>query len=374
MSPVSRRRRPSPWLVLLVVVATPAVGFGLPALLRPTVVRPPSPPARPAPLAADRYCGSGAVPAGGSSPSAPGPTLSSPLPAPREGEAMGYDASDDQVLVLGGTSFDVNFTDTATLFDQWALDASGWHQQLSLSPPPGAMAEDPGTGQVIMVSGSRSDGLNAETWSWDGRSWTRLADLPLSGDRVLGLAALGDRLVLITEAVNGSATHTWTWAGSTWALQHPAHELPPGAGGPLVSPDPAHHRIVALVQAAHGGELQTWAWGGSTWKLAVGTAPFGLDPITASMTADPQTGSVVLYMNPAGASACTWALSGSAWHQVAAASPAVDTEYNGAELLSDTRIGRVILVGGAARPDPLDVLWVLDGSTWSAEPASYLSG
>jgi hypothetical protein len=41
-------------------------------------------------------------------------------------------------------------------------------------------------------------------------------------------------------------------------------------------------------------------------------------------------------------------------------------------LLSDTHIGRVILIGGASRPNPLNVLWVLNGSAWRAEAASVL--
>jgi hypothetical protein len=51
----------------------------------------------------------------------------------------------------------------------------------------------------------------------------------------------------------------------------------------------------------------------------------------------------------------------------------VDPSPDGTTLLADTGSGRVILVAGEwPAGNPLDVLWVLDGSTWSAEPASAL--
>ncbi len=69
--------------------------------------------------------------------------------------------------------------------------------------------------------------------------------------------------------------------------------------------------------------------------------------------------------------ACTWALDGTSWREVNPVSPDVDTA--GATLISDTRIGRVIIIGSALRPNPLNVLWVLNGSTWGAEPPSVLA-
>ena len=201
------------------------------------------------------------------------------------------------------------------------------------------------------------------------------SNLPGLSATPLGLAPLGPprQLVLITENQQATATQTWTWTGSTWSLRHPTTELPVAVVGPVLSPDPTINRVVAALQTVPGGATQTWAWDGATWKLLASTPRLRLDATSATMAPDPQGGGVVLYMHPAGPTAgCTWLLRGRSWTEVDPSSPPVETAYYGASLLDDTGIDRVILIGGAARPNPLNVLWVFSGSTWTAEPASIL--
>ncbi|MGA8015936.1 MAG: hypothetical protein WCB85_08475 [Candidatus Dormiibacterota bacterium] len=306
----------------------------------------------------------------------PTATLQPPLPPPRQGEAMAYDGVQNEVLTVGG-DFGFGAT-TPTFLDQWELDARGWHElHPTLSPPPGWMAQDPVTGDIIMVSGSNASLENVETWSWDGSRWTRLADLPATTDRAAGLAVLDDQLVLVTESADYEETHTWIWTGSAWAPQAPLNPAPGTGVSPVIAADPAHHRIVALFLIGGTSEAyatQTWVWDGTTWNLVSSSSDPGLDPPTASMATDPQTGSVLLYQDPGGGGPCTWELTGSTWRRVAGASPDVYTAYNGARLLTDPLIGRVILVGGPGEANPLNTLWVFDGSTWRSEPSSALVG
>jgi hypothetical protein len=377
---MGRRRWRSPWAILVTVVAMPALTFGLIALLVHPAPTPPPTPATtsPTPPLVEQSC-----PETSGAPT-PMASLPPPLPDRRDAEAMGFDSVHNDVLVFGGDSVGVG--PTPGFDDQWALDAGGWHElHPSLSPPAGAvgpMAEDPTTGNMIMVTRAPSLAGGVETWSWDGDSWTRLADLPAPSDLVAGLAVLGSQLMLVSESHDGSSTRTWLWTGSMWTLQHPATNLPGGSGAlPLLSADPAHHRTLAVIVShippsslTAAVTTQAWAWDGSTWSLVVSTQLPGIDPITATMTPDPQTGSVLLYENPGGGGPCTWELSGNTWHKVTGASPDVATAYWGAILLSDPRIGRAILVGGTGSPNPLDALWVFSGSTWTAEPASALAG
>ncbi len=366
--------RRTSWSLLLVVVSVPVLVFGLVTLLGHTQMPPTRTPTPGVPLLQSEACGLSPP----SSPTAtpePAPTLGPTLPAPREGEAISYDSGANDVVMLGGQTFPANGGASETLNDAWTLDSLGWHQDHLLpSPTPGAMAEDPRTGHLIMVGSPLSTGEAQQTWSWDGNAWKRLADLPAATAGTLGLAPLADQLVLVTENSQGTATQTWTWTGSVWALRHPASNLPLGAAGPVISADPFRHRVIAVLASAAtaGGATQTWAWNGSTWRLVSSTFKLGLDPISASMAPDPETGAVLLFMHPVGSAACTWALSGAAWREVNPSSPDVDTAFGGASMLSDTHIGRVILVGGAARPNPLNVLWVLSGSVWRAEPSSFL--
>lgn len=362
------------WLLLLVVVLlVPAIALGLPALLRHPQIAPTPSPTPGIPLLVSQACGLGST-ASPSVTAVPVPTLGPPLPTPREGEVIGYDSAHNDLVMLGGQTFALIGGASKILDDSWILDSQGWHEIHPVSSPtPGAMAPDPRSGHLIMVSSPLPTGEAQQTWSWDGRAWTRLVDLPAPTDRVVGLAPLGNQLVLVTENSQATATQTWVWTGAVWSLRHPVTNLPLGAADPVISADPLHHRVVAVLVAAAtaGGATQTWAWDGSTWRLASSTFKLGIDPSTASMVPDPQTGAVLLFMHPPGSMACTWALDGTSWREVNPVSPDVDTA--GAILISDTRIGRVIIIGSALRPNPLNVLWVLNGSTWDVEPPSVLA-
>jgi hypothetical protein len=363
------------WSLLIVVASAPLLIFGLLALLRHTPIPPTSTPTPGIPLLVSQACGLSPTSSPGAT-AMPVPTLGPPLPTPREGAAIGYDGAANDVVMLGGQTFPANGGAIQSLNDAWTLNSQGWRQDHPVpSPTPGAMAEDPRTGHLIMIGSLLPNGTGQQTWSWDGQNWTRLANLPAATDRTVGLAPLADQLVLVTENSQVTATQTWAWTGSAWSLRHPATNLPLGAAGPVLSADPLRHRVIAVLAAAPtaGGATQTWAWNGSTWRLVSSTFKLGLDPFSATMAPDPQTGAVLLYMHPTGSKACTWALSGAVWRVVNSSSPDVDTAFGGASLLSDTYIGRVILIGGAARPNPLNVLWVLTGSVWSAESRSVLA-
>ena len=375
---MQRTARRTSWSLLVIVVSVPVLVFALLTLLGHTHI-PPTPTLAPTPgipLLQGEACGLSST----SSPTAtsePVPTLGPELPTPREGGAMGYDSVANDIVMLGGQSFPANggAGTSQTLNDAWSLDSLGWHQDhLVPNPTPGAIAKDPRTGQLIMVGSPLPSGEAQQTWSWDGNAWRRQADLPAPTDRVVGLAPLADQLVLVTENSQVTTTQTWAWTGSAWSPRHPASNLPLGAAGPVISADPLRHRVIAVLTAlpTAGGATQTWAWNGSTWRLVSSTFELGLDPTSAMMAPDPQTGTVLLYMHPDGSMACTWALNGAVWREVNSSSPGVDASFSGALLLSDTHIGRVILIGGASRPNPLNVLWVLSGSVWRAEPASVL--
>lgn len=359
-------------LVLLVVVLAPALAFGLPALLRHHETPPTPAPTPGIPLLVSQACGLSPT----SSPRATSvqvPTLRPPLPRPREGEAVGFDSVGNDIVMLGGQTFPVNGGASQTLDNSWILDSRGWRQDHPVpSPTPGAMAEE---GRFIMVDSPLPTGEALQTWSWDGHTWTRLADLPAPTDRLVGLVPFDVeyQLVLVTENSQDTATRTWVWTGSVWSLRHPTTNLPLGAAGPVLSADPFRDRVIAVLAAAAsaGGATQTWTWDGFTWRLVSSTFRLGLDPTSAAMAPDPQTGAVLLFMHPPGSPSCTWALDGASWREVSPVSP--DVDMSGGALLTDTRIGRVILIGSAARPNPLNVLWVWNGSKWSAEPPSVLA-
>ncbi|MGA8015465.1 MAG: hypothetical protein WCB85_06060 [Candidatus Dormiibacterota bacterium] len=294
---------------------------------------------------------------------------------------MFYDNLTNDIVVVGGETFPPGGGTSQTLNDAWTLDAQGWHSGARPNSVPGLLVEDPATDDLMAVGATPATGQGLQTWSWNSSAWTPLSSLPIAaGWMVRGIAPLGNQLVLVAENKQETVTQTWTWTGRAWRREHPAKELPLNAGlnsaGPFLSADPAHGRVVAVLQTGlgAGGETQVWAWAGTTWRLVVSTYLLGVDEFTATLAPDPQNGSVLLYMNPVGSAPCTWELNGPSWHEIQSTSPAVDTAYGGAALLIDARLGRVILIGGPGRPNPLNTLWVFNGSTWAAEPASILAG
>ncbi len=225
------------------------------------------------------------------------PTLGPPLPTPREGEVFGYDRVSNDVVMLGGQTFSANGGASQTLNDVWTLDSQGWHEDHPVPRlTPVAIAEDPLTGRLIMVGSPLPTGEAQQTWSWDGNAWNRLADLPGATDHTVGLAALADQLVLVTENSQVTATQTWVWTGASWYLRHPATNLPLGAAGPVLSADPLHHRVIAVLAAAAtaGGATQTWAWNGSRlmWSVS-GVAPAEASSTRSALNCTPLEDTVV---------------------------------------------------------------------------------
>lgn len=304
-------------------------------------------------------------------------SLPPPQPSPREMTAMVYDGRQDDVVLFGGGGYRSAAPDS----DTWTLDARGWHAQLPDTSPPalGAplMAYDPATGTVVLVgvfpAPAEAATATLQTWSWDGETWSRRVDVPAQGESPLGLAALPATGELVLLTGTQGAIHTWTWSGSAWRLQRPHTELPLAAVTPALSADPSHGRVIALTLAADGHAAETWAWNGVDWsRLATTAAPY-YNPITATMATDPRSGDLLLFV--CGSYACsTWALRGPAWHLVDRRSPDIDTDDHAAQLLTDTRTGRVLIIGreGLERPNHLDTLWTFTSAGWVAVPASAM--
>ena len=178
------------------------------------------------------------------------------------GTQMAYDTATSQLVLFGGATTAFG---TANLNDTWILSSQGgiysWTQVANgsdpgctntcTSSPPGrnvaVMAYDAASQQLIVFGGEMTqgtiNGLN-DTWSWNGTSWTQLADgngtnagcgesrptanlCPSSPEARIGAGmtfdpALGE-LVLFGGMDEGAGfldftqyNDTWLWDGSTW--------------------------------------------------------------------------------------------------------------------------------------------------------------
>ena len=363
----SRRRM---WGLLVLIVVGPAAFYGIRTVVHTST------PVEPSFRATLHITTPTAEPLGPT----PAVTLDPPLPSPRELDAMAFDAAHNDVLMYGGTGFGSG--PQASSRETWTLDAGGWRLRDPVTSPDidaGWMTADPATGSIVLVGGVPPDDQQLETWIWDGSTWTKHGDVPNPSQTLVGMAALPalKELVLVTAPASGQLTSddTWTWTGASWRLDAPLTALPVEGSTPIVVSDPAHHRVVAVFTGNANSRAETWTWDGSTWSPLAANEVEPFDPITTSMAADPRTGDVLMYIGGGDARAgSTWALSGAVWREVDGISPAVDTDYHGAWLLADPRIGRVVMIGNAGRPNTLNVLWVFTGTGWKAERPSVLTG
>jgi hypothetical protein len=97
------------------------------------------------------------------------------------------------------------------------------------------MAYSPHHRQMVLFGGSGASGLLADTWTWDGRSWTQQfpATSPAArsgsgmaydaGGRQILL--FGGAPVLVYPNIN-YLSDTWTWNGTTWTAVSPGTTPP----------------------------------------------------------------------------------------------------------------------------------------------------
>lgn len=195
-------------------------------------------------------------------------------PAPRTGALTAYDAPRNVVVMFGGTgkgpstrSAPVDLTDT------WTWDGSRWTQQHPAHTPslggggwPSTMASDPSSksillfGFVMSSSGSINENV-AETWSWNGSDWTKLA--AATGPQTPAtMFSDGHHAFLIGQPfwpVNGRTVYQiWRWDGDAWTLMTFQRDLPATAGIGGIAFDQQHGALVLL-------NADTWTWDGSGW-------------------------------------------------------------------------------------------------------------
>jgi cysteine-rich repeat protein len=168
-------------------------------------------------------------------------------PSPRIGHAMAYDSARGKVVLFGGLDDDRDDGET------WEYDGQtqSWTQVLVASAPSPrrqhAIAYDATRGKVVLFGGLNDDGLDGETWEYDGQtqSWTQVpvaspnAPLPRSSHSMAYDAALG-KVVLFGES------ETWKYDGRTQSWTQI----------PVASPDaPSPRSGSALGYAAVGGKV-----------------------------------------------------------------------------------------------------------------------
>jgi hypothetical protein len=232
-------------------------------------------------------------------------------PSARSMAAMAYDAATGTVVLFGGEG-----TNDETLGGTWTWNGTTWTQQhpaRSPTPDVGAMmAYDAATGTVVLVG---TDG----TWAWNGTTWTHVASPAASPPFGLGAGSMAydaanGTVVVYDGAVNTTGgeefvAETWTWDGTSWTEQAPATSPPP-RGAAYMAYDAATGTVVLF----GGSEANTncllsgtWTWNGTTWTQQApaenpGARTIGFGGV--GMAYDAATGNAVLFGGYTTASRC----------------------------------------------------------------------
>jgi hypothetical protein len=185
---------------------------------------------------------------------------------------MAYDAIRRQMVLL----VVVGRGTTATT-ETWTWDGARWQRQPQLDGPVGPILAFDGRSRTVLSAGERctASGCNSETWSWDGAAWQRLAPQHQPGasaHMTLVRDPVSGQLLLLTIAnlPHGvqAPTETWTWDGRDWtrltSVGHPGRIVyavgaSDGSGGLVwafedVTPGPGVPRVDVA-----------WEWTGGRW-------------------------------------------------------------------------------------------------------------
>jgi hypothetical protein len=229
-------------------------------------------------------------------------------PPARALASMAYDAATRTVVLFGG------LTPSPTLrllADTWTWDGTTWTQQHPKVHPSArdvaSMADDGATGNVVLFGGAlpRPDSVSGGTWTWDGTTWTKqhpATSPPARSDASMAYDAATGTVVLFggcCTKLRGPLDDTWTWNGTTWIQQHPATS-PLARYREALADDGATGTVVLFGGAAenHRGNDyllgDTWTWDGTTWtKQHPKVHPSNREFM--SMADDAATGTVVLF-------------------------------------------------------------------------------
>ncbi len=272
------------------------------------------------------------------------------------------DSARDRVLVIAGVSGSPAQTET------WAWDGTSWSRVATTGSLPGragaALGHDPGRGRIVRFGGQDPTGtrLFNDTWEWDGSRWTEVfppAAPPRSAGSRFGFDPVTGSLVLF--GLESEIGADWTWDGRTWRRLASA----PGPAIAAHAGDTGRGLLVRYQVHGWGRLPSTLEWDGRTWTELRVPSPSAR---STELSWDPATGSVLMFggysLLDGSALGEAWHWNGSTWQRSSAATlPGPRFDH---AMAPDPGRSGVVLFGGL--DDNLSALaetWHWNGSTWT---------
>ncbi len=295
-------------------------------------------------------------------------------PPVRAHHALVYDATEQVVLLAGGSTPQDGGQRSQFFSDLWALTDTGWQLRGDLVEQRSgfALAYNPDDRKVWSFGGFDGQALGDLRVLGHG-SWVPSGKHPTLTAAEPGFVYdLGrHRFVLFggSGRPGGRNDQTWEFDGTTWRLAVSEGNPPARQAHAMIYDSRRHVTLVfgGMVGGGGGGRPQalgdTWEYDGRKWverKEAGPPARFG-----AGVTFDSRRGVVVLFggLGAAGFLGDTWTWDGQRWQQVATTGPA---PRGMGYLAYDARRDRVVLFGGRKGwPNgDLNDTWEWDGAKW----------
>ncbi|MFV9507292.1 MAG: kelch repeat-containing protein [Oscillochloridaceae bacterium umkhey_bin13] len=238
-----------------------------------------------------------------------------------------------------------------------------------------ALAYDATNNVSILFGGLQLQGFSeqahAETWAWDGRSWTRLVPFdvpPARSGHSMSYDTLRERVVLFggVDRDGTRLSDTWEWDGSRWSQR--ASTGPIFNGGMALSYDSTRGRVLLVgATSSNAANLETWAWNGSAWTLL---APARTPPARSAfaLAYDQSRDRLVLFsgLRSGVLQDDLWEYDGTTWSQSYPLGGPTPRRLHA--LIYDPARGGVLLIGGVTSPSnviPNEDTWLWDGTNWS---------
>lgn len=166
----------------------------------------------------------------------------------RYSAAMTYDRARSVLVVFGGITTATPSRDNTETWE-WSASAGFAKRSPSISPPPrhgNALVYDEARARVVLFAGS--DGMvRNDLWEWDGSGWAELTP-PVSPAARRAPCAAYDSVRKVTvvfggrpEGMTSALADTWEWNGKSWTAGATG---PPGRSSCAMAFDRARNQIV----------------------------------------------------------------------------------------------------------------------------------
>ncbi len=277
-------------------------------------------------------------------------------PIPRYDTMLAYDSARGRTFLFGGRLVDSSILSN----DTWEFDGRSWMEVLPSTRPPArslhGMAYDEARGRVVLFGGCCA---NQDTWEWDGTSWTRIVvDSSPQPTRLWATALAYDlarqRTVLFggVGPQNQPTADTWEWDGTSWTLMVTAVSPWPRANHGLAY-DSGRGRLVLI----GGASFDTWERDGTNWIERVPLRPPGPQPRIQAVAFDTTRRRMVLFDGSASNGTYEW--DGERWQRIVSSSFPVVYSY---AMAFDSSRSKTVLFGATSSIE--SQTWWWNGIDW----------